>query len=110
CVPVCVQLKADGEHLLLPGPWSEHMALHKPEKAAAELAKWSLEALPPAADGSLRARLRISRADARLRANAPFKLAIFCDGEPFWETEPLPTRTLGKPTLSPGCFGWVKFE
>ena len=27
-----------------------------------------------------------------------------------WEDEPCPIHVLGKGGISPGCFGWVRFE
>jgi len=106
---ITIHMDASGQHAIAPGRWSDHWPFHKPEAKAAELRKWRMEPLPAQADGSLCARIRIAKADTGMRGTAPFRLALDSECGVFWETEPLPTRTLGKTTISPGCFGWVKF-
>lgn len=107
---VIVDMREDGNHLLTEGHWSEHWPYYKEEAKARELAKWHLVSLPRGEDGSLRARLSISREDAGLRGTAPFKLQLYTYAGPIWEEEPVAVRTLGKWDQAPGCFGWVKFR
>ncbi len=106
---ISISLNPDGKHLLADAWWTEHWPYCKPEAKQAELRKWRLEALPPQ-DGYLKARIRISKENAGLRGTAPFKLRVYDFADGVWEDEPIRTGTLGKPTLSPGCFGWVFFE
>ncbi len=115
-----VTLLAEGECKLYPLFGKEHWPTFKPEQEEKALSMWRLEALPRDEEGRYRARLRVSKKDAKLRGKAPFKLSIAHfykisnDPERWqdsnWETEPNKTQTLGKYQISPGCFGWVKFQ
>lgn len=107
---VGVNMKPAGKHEIVPGMWTEHWPFHKPENKKAELKKWRVETLPADEDGNLYARVRIAKKYAGLRGTAPFKLELYNYLGGSWENEPVTVRTLGKYTLSPGCFGWVKFE
>ena len=105
-----VQMMPAGKHQVVPGLWTEHWPFHKPEVRRTELKKWRIETLPADEDGTLRARVRIAKKHTGMRGTAPFKLELYTYGGAVWESEPNPVRTLGKYTLSPGCYGWVKFE
>ena len=105
-----VHLKPAGKHEIIPGIWSEHWPFHKPEARKAELKKWRIETLPADEEGNLYARVRIAKKYAGLRGTAPFKLELYNYLGGMWENEPNPVNSLGKYTLSPGRFGWVKFE
>ena len=109
---VGIQFKENGRHKLVPAGWSEHWPFARPEVRRAELRKWRLESLPTDEEGRLSVRIRIAKRHTGMRGTAPFKLSVFSYTPPYgiWESEPCPTYTLGKSTLSPGCFGWVKFE
>ena len=106
---IAVDMKPTGKHQLAPGYWSEHWPFHRPEAKKAELKKWRLETLPADEEGNLYARLRIAKKLTGMRGTAPFRMECYT-WHARWEDEPVPVRTLGKYTLSPGCFGWVKFE
>ena len=105
-----VNMVERGKHHVVPGLWSEHWPFHRPEEKAAELKKWRIETLPADEDGTLYARIRIAKKLTGMRGTAPFKMQLYTYSGAMWETEPNPVRTLGKPTLSPGYFGWVTFE
>ena len=105
--PIAVHLSEVRHSLTL--ACSEHWPFYKEEAKRAELKKWRLETLPKE-DGFYRARIKISKKNAGVRGRAPFKLEVYSWGGLIWETEPNPVRTLGKYTISPGCFGWIHFE
>lgn len=107
---VGVELKPSGKPDIVPALWTEHWPFHKPEARKAELKKWRAEALPTDEEGTLYGRVRIAKKHTGMRGTAPFKLEIYTYSGAVWESEPIPVRTLGKYTLSPGCFGWVRFE
>ncbi len=105
-----ITLNSNGKHTVDQASWSEHWPFYKPEKKAAELKKWKIKSLPADENGYLYARISISKTHAGMRGNAPFKLSLESESDIYWETEENKTKTLGKYTISPGCFGWVKFE
>ena len=110
---VSIKFSENGRHKLLPGRWSEHWPFARPEVRRAELRKWRLESLPDDENGLHRARLRIAKKHTGVRGTAPFKLELMIfTGWPYitWEDEPCPTFVLGKNAITPGSFGWVKFE
>ncbi|MBR7094704.1 MAG: hypothetical protein IKC73_00630, partial [Clostridia bacterium] len=107
---VGVTLLPSGKPDIAPGLWTEHWPFHKPEAKKAELRKWRAEAMPADEEGNLYGRVRIAKKHTGMRGTAPFKLEIYSYNGAQWETEPNTVRSLGKYTLSPGCFGWVKFE
>ncbi len=100
--------KTDGGWVATSRAWSEHWPYARKEAAAAELAKWTVTSTR---DGQTEyVFVSVYLRDFPFRGTAPFRYSIQTGSGVFWEDEPCPTVTLGKATLSPGRFGWIRFR
>lgn len=98
-----VKSQVKGTHI------SEHWPCYPTAKRKRELAKWKIKDLPCEKD-VCSVRLTLKKKDFGINVARPFKLMIRTSNDLLWESEPNPVHHLGKGYLSPGSFGWVRYE
>ncbi len=99
-----VKSQVQGSHI------SEHWSCYPPEEREKELAKWKIKDLSWEEGDIRRVRLTLAKKDFGIKVRRPFKLQVRSWAPHMWEYEPKPMYHLGKSYLTPGCFGWVRYE